>query len=161
METNDLFHSQIEKIIKQKIKHDVSSPRKRMNDALRTYTLPMLRGMGFKGALPHLRRLYEKEIQIITFQFSVYGGNFVIELGKCVLSEEIIPENITAWMCGSRNCIGKNERLGMLSHDNDHWYSFQEKADLPETYERLAKEAAQDLENYAEEWFSSTQLPNI
>ena len=60
----------------------MNNPRQKMNSALREKVIPLLREKGFKGSLPHLRRITESDIHLLTFQFDRYGGGFVIEIAK-------------------------------------------------------------------------------
>ncbi|MEX2174453.1 MAG: DUF4304 domain-containing protein [Pirellulaceae bacterium] len=38
--------------------------------------------MGFRGSFPHFRRVGGRRIDLLTFQFSMFGGQFVVEVGK-------------------------------------------------------------------------------
>lgn len=60
----------------------MNEKRQKMNLALKESVVPKLREKGFKGSLPHFRRILETEIHLLTFQFDRYGGGFVIELAK-------------------------------------------------------------------------------
>lgn len=63
-----------------------------MDAALRGGVLPILRSLGFKGGFPHFRRSRDQAIDLLTFQFDVHGGGFVIEIARCP------PEGIvTPW----------------------------------------------------------------
>ena len=53
-----------------------------MNQAIKEDIIPELRLKGFKGSLPHYRRITEKYIHLITFQFDRNGGGFVIEIAQ-------------------------------------------------------------------------------
>jgi hypothetical protein len=52
-----------------------------MNEALKQIVVPELRKRGYKGSLPHFRRIRDK-VDIVTFQFDKWGGGFVIETAK-------------------------------------------------------------------------------
>ena len=54
-----------------------------MISKLKKIVVPGLRERGFKGSFPHFRRISEKKIDLITFQFHRYGGGFVIEVEVC------------------------------------------------------------------------------
>ncbi|WP_144697743.1 DUF4304 domain-containing protein [Fictibacillus phosphorivorans] len=47
-----------------------------MDAALKQVVIPILREQGFKGSLPHFRRVNKKNIDLITFQFNRWGGYF-------------------------------------------------------------------------------------
>jgi hypothetical protein len=50
-----------------------------MEKELRTAVLPWLPGCGFSGKFPHLRRIMQTSIDLLTFHFDKNGGGFVIE----------------------------------------------------------------------------------
>ena len=54
-----------------------------MKRALKETFVPALRTAGFKGSLPHFRRLRENQIDLLTVQFDKWGGGFVFEILKC------------------------------------------------------------------------------
>lgn len=60
-----------------------------MNQALKTVFVPVLRGVGFKGSMPHFRRLLPDRVDLLTIQFDRYGGGFVVEISQCG------PEGVT------------------------------------------------------------------
>lgn len=60
----------------------MNKQRDKMNSALKENVVPKLREKGFKGSLPHFRRILDKEVHLLTFQFDRNGGGFVIELAK-------------------------------------------------------------------------------
>jgi hypothetical protein len=61
----------------------MNESRDRMIAALKETVVPMLRDMGFSGSFPHFRRVREKQIDLLTFQFNRYGGSFVVEVAFC------------------------------------------------------------------------------
>ncbi len=42
-----------------------------------------LRAKGFKGSLPHFRRVGNGATEVLTFQFDRHGGGFVMQIGRC------------------------------------------------------------------------------
>lgn len=77
--------------------------RESMDAALRVRFTPALRSRGFKGSLPHFRRVREDRIDLLTVQFDKWGGGFVIEIGRCPADgittpwgKEIAPGKVTA-----------------------------------------------------------------
>jgi Domain of unknown function (DUF4304) len=77
--------------------------RQSMNAALRDRFVPSLRKRGFKGSLPHFRRVSEDRVDLLTVQFDKYGGGFVIEISRCPLEgvttawgKKIPPAKVTA-----------------------------------------------------------------
>jgi hypothetical protein len=55
--------------------------------------------MGFSGSFQHFRRHKEGMIDLLTFQFSQWGGSFVVEVASCpdaggnLSSGEHVPPN--------------------------------------------------------------------
>lgn len=116
-----------------------SVERKMMDNALKKAVIPVLRKQGFKGSLPHFRRNNENNIDLITFQFSSWGGSFVVELATCPLEgatmswgDPISPNKVTA------HHINTRFRLGANSEDEDGiWFDF-ENAKKEEDFEKVA-----------------------
>jgi hypothetical protein len=59
------------------------SPRELMDVALKASVVPVLRAGGFTGAYPHFRRAHVTHVDLLTFQFDVNGGGFLIEIARC------------------------------------------------------------------------------
>lgn len=60
----------------------MSADRDAVQRALQEILVPALRERGFKGMLPHFRRLGTGQAQLLTVQFNKWGGSFIIELGR-------------------------------------------------------------------------------
>ena len=54
-----------------------------MDAALKSTFVPALRRLGFKGSLPHFRRLLPDRVDLLTVQFDRYGGGFIVEISRC------------------------------------------------------------------------------
>jgi hypothetical protein len=54
-----------------------------MDLALKAVVVPVLRERGFTGLYPFFRRLHTTSVELLTFQFDVNGGGFVIEMSRC------------------------------------------------------------------------------
>lgn len=54
-----------------------------MDLALKAVVVPVLRERGFTGLYPYFRRLHTTYVELLTFQFDVNGGGFVIEMSRC------------------------------------------------------------------------------
>ncbi|MGE7925887.1 DUF4304 domain-containing protein [Viridibacillus arvi] len=101
--------------------------------------IPFLRQQGFKGSLPHFRRINEKNIDLITFQFNKWGGSFIVELAVCPKQgvtmdwgEQIPPNKVTA------HDIDKRFRLGAKSEDEDViWFNFENAKNVGD-FEKVA-----------------------
>lgn len=98
---------------------------KRMKQALKVVVVPELRKMGFSGSFPHLRRIGEKNVDLLTFQFGLRSTPaFVVIAGsapnKGIINHlnEITPaEKLTAWE------TAKSKRLGS-THGEDPWFYY-------------------------------------
>jgi hypothetical protein len=82
----------------------MSEARNKMNQALKAVVVPLLRERGFTGSFPHFRRRRKEHVDLFSFQFSQYGGCFIIEIGQCEpsgyttpLGEHIPPTKVKAW----------------------------------------------------------------
>ena len=112
-----------------------------MGATLKSSVIPKLRGMGFKGTFPHFRRQAESCIELLTFQFNLSGGSFVIELSACTQNEleqhwdsRLTAKTVTAHDMGNRY------RLGASSKGSDHWFVFGKRNDEP-GHERVQADA--------------------
>ena len=75
-----------------------------MEKALGSAVIPWLRKQGFRGGLPHFRRLADASVDLLTVQFDKNGGAFVVEIARCppegVIThwgKVISPDKATAW----------------------------------------------------------------
>jgi hypothetical protein len=59
------------------------SPRELMDVALKNSVVPVLREMGFAGSYPHFTRAHVTHVDLLTFQFDVNGGGFLVEIARC------------------------------------------------------------------------------
>jgi len=107
-----------------------------MRDALKRLVVPELRAAGYKGSLPHLRRKRDDGFDLLTFQFSKWGGAFCIEAARCRSSGIDSPlghipgEKAKAWDMPVRQRVGAPQRFG------DHWFKFEN--DDPDAVARQA-----------------------
>jgi len=67
----------------------MSEARDKLIAALKEIVLPTLRNMGFRGSFPHFRRERDEQLDLLTFQFSRWGGSFVVEIAYCPASIDI------------------------------------------------------------------------
>ena len=79
---------------------DWKEKRKQIDKELKAKVVPILRQKGFKGTYPHFRRITEKKIDILAFQFSQWGPQFYVEIavapsnGVNLLDGKHIPPDI-------------------------------------------------------------------
>ncbi len=105
------------------------SPRELMDVALKTSVVPMLRESGFTGSYPHFRRVHVTHIDLLTFQFDVNGGGFLIEISRCgiggittPLGKHIPASQVKAWD------INPNDRFRIKPREGsgtDSWFRFE------------------------------------
>lgn len=113
-----------------------------MDAALRSEVIPLLRGVGFTGSYPHLRRTLPDRIDLVTFQFDRHGGGFVVEMGSCPVGgitlhwgKYVPPSKVTAWdLHPSLRRRLKPEGVSA----SDYWFRF-ESGDYAEVATRVAE----------------------
>src|SRR3954469_21925172 len=64
----------------------MSQKRTEMIQSLQELVVPLLRERGFKGSFPHFRRAQQSRLDLVSFQFHRFGGEFVIEIAQCDLA---------------------------------------------------------------------------
>lgn len=118
------------------------SAREKMQSMLKAIVVPKLRSMGFKGSFPHFRRSLDSSAALITFQFNLSGGSFVVELSTCAQSEiqahwneNLTLNNVTVHDMSNRY------RLGANGKGNDYWFTFGKRNYEP-NHEKLEPESA-------------------
>lgn len=131
------------------------SGRLKMISALRNNVVTTLREKGFKGSFPHFRRITDKKIDLLTFQFDKYGGGFVVEVAKCSpkglthhWGEKVPPNKVTA------HDVHPDDRL-RLNDGPDDWFRY-DLANAPESiYEKVAIEVLNHLDEAEAYWDNS------
>lgn len=131
--------------------------------ALREIVVPVLRDAKFSGSFPHFRRIRETQIDLLTFQFSRWGGEFAIEIGFCdsrgVMAiwngKHIPPKKVTA-----HDIHGVRPRLGSQPPPKmDHWFRFE--PDSATIYRDVAQEVLPLLVSQAEVYWTTNKFPTI
>jgi Domain of unknown function (DUF4304) len=133
-----------------------SNERKKMDAALKQVVIPILREQGFKGSLPHFRRVNKNSIDLITFQFNRWGGSFVVELATCpkegttmYWGEKIPPNKVNA------HHIDDRYRLGASSLEDDGiWFKY-ETALIDKDYAKVAENVLKLIKTSDQNWISS------
>jgi hypothetical protein len=121
-----------------------------MKLALQEHFVPQLRARGFKGSLPHFRRVTSTGVDLLTVQFDKWGGGFVIEIARCgplgatMSWGEVVPASkVTAHHLDVRH------RLGAPSLDEDgRWFRYDDGTPPAE----VAREAV-DMLAEADTWW--------
>ena len=95
-----------------------------MERAIRNHVIPVLRSKGFTGSFPHLRRATPTRIELLTFQFRLSGGSFVVEIATCEAEgitnawRHVPPNKVTA------HDVMPRHRLGSNAATSDYWFVF-------------------------------------
>jgi hypothetical protein len=127
-----------------------------MISSLKSIFVPALRERGFKGSLPHFRRLMSERIDLLTIQFDRRGGGFVIEVSKCApegitmpWGKQIAPSRVTAWDVYPPH----RPRLGAPQPgEGGHWFRFDDGTST----DRAATLAVSYLQE-ADEWWTQSE----
>jgi hypothetical protein len=122
-----------------------------MISSLKTIVISSLRERGFKGTFPHFRRLTDKKIDILTFQFDKYGGGFIIEVAVCSpeghthhWGEKVPPNKVTAYDLPLNN----RRRIG----DKDDWFRYDKLNFFGNVYDKVANKVLKSLSEADEYW---------
>ena len=103
----------------------MSESRDAMIAELKLCVVPVLRELGFKGSFPNFRRNGANQVDLLAFQFSMAGGQFVIEIGKFPSAGyELYGKLIPAADVKMRHVL-RRLRLGATDEGSDHWFNFE------------------------------------
>jgi hypothetical protein len=136
----------------------MSESRTKMIEALKEVVIPSLRDRGFQGSFPHFRRISDREIDLLSFQFDKWGGGFVIEISRCAGSgitthwgERIPPDKVRA--IDSHPDQRHRVQPGK-GGSTDDWFRFDQKSILPSDgrFGRVARSVLPYLDE-AEAWW--------
>lgn len=126
--------------------------RKKMDAALKEIAIPFLRQQGFKGSFPHFRREKDGQLNLLTFQFSLYSPEFVVEIATCATNGHAIWHSFLQPSECRVSHMGKRLRIGSIKNKKDYWYEFEKESIFGNIYETRAKEVIENW-NEAEEWW--------
>jgi len=110
--------------------------REKMDLAIKEILILFLRQKGFKGSYPHFRREQNNDLNLLTFQFSLYASKFVVEICNCP-TEGYQPgwgKFLKPAECRV-NYFGKRLRVGSLKNKKDCWYSFEKESLFTNVYQ--------------------------
>ncbi len=127
----------------------MSRSRDAMIAALKRVAVPVLRSLGFRGSFPHFRRVADEQIDLLTFQFSAGGGQFVVEIGKFPpggyeLYGKLIPPGEVRMAHLLRRL-----RLGAGDEGGDYWFDYGSG-----DYAGVAESVVPYIRGQAVEWWS-------
>jgi hypothetical protein len=99
-----------------------------MDLALKASVVPVLRQAGFTGSYPHFKRLHATHVELLTFQFDINGGGFLIEISRCSiggvtthLGKHIPASKVRAWDLDPENRRRIKPREGS---GTDSWFRY-------------------------------------
>lgn len=140
--------------------------RSEMERALKAIVVPRLRALGFKGSMPHFRRIVGAKADLLTFQFNLSGGSFVAEMAVCSEADvaahwrpELSLKTVTA------HDLKHRRRLGSSAQGSDHWFVYGKKnyelghqhVQPASHYEQVATKVSQLLDSQAQQWWAARQ----
>ena len=125
-----------------------------MDKAIKEIAVPFFRDKGFKGSYPHFRRIKEDRINLLTFQFSMYGSEFVVEISNCSpkgvqrgWGADVPPSKCTA------HAMPRRYRMGQNKHNTHYWFNFSSGKTNTGIYAERANEII-TLWDEAETWWN-------
>ncbi|HEV8113564.1 MAG TPA: DUF4304 domain-containing protein [Planctomycetota bacterium] len=127
--------------------------QEKMLAALRALFVPVLRERGFRGSLPHFRRIGPTGIDLLTVQFDRRGGGFIVEVARCgpdghatYWGKQVPPSRV----CAHDIHPGERHRLGASGPGVDgRWFRFDDGSSI----DNVAHEAV-DILQEADAWWS-------
>ncbi len=136
-----------------------------MERALQEVLVPELRRRGFRGSLPHLRRVASNRVDYLSVQFASAGGSFVVEIARG--GSDGKPEGYGRQLPIQKlNVAYFTRRLRLGSHPEqgqaDYWFDFGPKSYDPpaqpakiEHYRGVASSVVSLLDPQAEPYWES------
>ena len=127
--------------------------REKMDGAIKEFIVPFLRERGFKGSYPHFRREQENKLNLLTFQFSMSGSKFVVEIANCPLKgfNPGYGNDLKSAECRVYY-MNKRLRVGSIKNGMGYWYDFSKKPLFGDVYKERAKELIANWDE-AETWW--------
>lgn len=128
--------------------------RKRMDNAIKKIAIPFLRNEKFKGSYPHFRREKNGQLNLLTFQFSLYSPQFVVEISNCPIGGMTTSygKELKQTQCRVQY-MSNRLRIGSLISETDYWYDFDKQPVFGNVFDKRAKEVIKNWEE-AENWWN-------
>jgi hypothetical protein len=130
----------------------MSESRDDMIAALKRVAVPVIRELGFKGSFPHFRRACGSRIDLLTFQFSQWGGQFVVEVGSFPASGQILAGRVIPPGEVRMRHLLSRLRLGASDEHSDHWFIFDGG-----DYDSVAESVIPYIRGPAVAWWSRSE----
>ena len=118
-----------------------------MDAALKAVVIPHLRGLGFKGSMPHFHRERGEAVDVCSFQYFSGGGSFAVELGRIAPKGFDFHGRHLPPAKAKTSYLKDRHRLGSPlppDESRDSWYVFWNKDP-----EAVAREVREDLDREA------------
>ena len=143
--------------------------RKLMEKALKDVVVKAMRGKGFTGSYPHLRRSRDELIDVISFQHFSWGGVFCVNVSSIdkvrlarIQSLGWPPEKVNAFCTPdiSRRLLQKLPD-GTITEDFEFGPSIgisQPNSEPLSYYQQIAESVLHLIEVQAEEWWATPEL---
>jgi hypothetical protein len=134
-----------------------------MIKALKARTVPALRDLGFKGSYPHFYRDRDGHVDLLTFQFSAYGGRLTTEVSYTTPSRDNLHPARKDTPASKLRAYhaGKRKRLGADGY-GDHWFIYdQPMPQYGETAQEpaaIADQIAMLAKTQGESWWSEMRV---
>ena len=135
------------------------SSRQEIDAELKRNVVPALRATGFKGSMPHFRRIHDDDhVDLLTFQFASAGGSFVVEIGfadpqrnNLHFKKETPPNKLRVSQTNVRH------RLGAADGVSDFWFAHIDSriTGITGNPVTLADKVLLLLDSDAEPWWAS------
>lgn len=129
-----------------------------MDKEIKEIIIPFLRNEQFKGSYPHFRREKNGQLNLLTFQFSLYSPQFVVEISNCPIGgmttsfgKEVKPAECRVHYMGNRM------RIGNLKNGTDYWYDFDKQKLFGNIFEKRAKDVLNNWSE-AENWWNKNPI---
>jgi hypothetical protein len=106
--------------------------------------------MGFGGSFPHFRRTRGRQIDLLTFQFSMFGGQFVVEIGKFPATGHMLAGKLIPPAEVRMRHLLDRKRLGSTEEIVDHWFEFDSG-----NYSGVAASVLPYLKGQAVQWWDA------
>lgn len=152
----------------------MTAGHKRIKNAFIDWVVPVLQAKGFQGGFPNYRRYTDRQIDILSLQFSMFDQAFCIGIAKCPYDgitfsngDRLPGELVTANHCSRRFMLGTRE--GNLAH----WFKYNPSLhelggqhrfssltmykDSLMKYKRIANDIVELLEVQAEPWWRNSE----
>lgn len=127
--------------------------RNKMDKAIKEIIIPFLRNEKFKGSFPHFRRENNGQLNLLTFQFSLYSPKFIVEISNCSIDgmTTTFGKEVKPAQCRVHYMFNRL-RIGSLKSGTDHWYDFDKQPIFGNIFNKRSKEV---LKNWceAEKWW--------